>query len=72
MEAVSVDSEAQRDKVEDDSAPDDEKFVQLQQIVKRGDLSFAPSPMLNKYEHTITKEDLSLAIINKMKVRCPF
>lgn len=69
MQAVFHEAEATRNNAEEGIPPlEEEHFVQLREIVDRGDLSFAPSPFLDTYEHTRTKEDLSLAVINKMKV----
>ena len=47
-----------------------EETTPLDVIVDRGDLSWAPDPSIASYTHTKTGADLSLMVINKMKVSC--
>ena len=47
-----------------------EETTPLEVIVDRGDLSWAPDPSIASYTHTKTGADLSLMVINKMKVSC--
>ena len=45
-----------------------EEITTLAVIVDRGDLSWAPDPSIASYTHSKTGADLSLMVINKMKV----
>ena len=45
-----------------------EETTVLEVIVDRGDLSWAPDPSIATYTHSKTGADLSLTVINKMKV----
>ena len=47
-----------------------EETTPLHVIVDRGDLSWAPDPSIATYTHSKTGADLSLMVINKMKVSC--
>ncbi len=68
MQSFFLSSDYRRNYAEDASFQFPKKtFVTLKSIMERGDLSFAPTPNV-QYKHKKTSVDLSLAVINRMKV----
>ena len=54
---------------EEINGPEGEDFVTLGDIVSRGDLCFAPDPMITEYKNKKTGANLNIAVINQMRVR---